>query len=77
MRHSRIRASYDEVNFWLALQPTDETNGCIAYIPGSHHGPVLWHGFPSGDARVHALECQGGFDPHDAVPAAGGRVRDP
>jgi hypothetical protein len=68
---------YDEVSFWLALQPTDETNGCMAYIPGSHHGPVLPHGFPDGDARLHALECQGGFDPHVAVPCrlpAGGCV---
>jgi hypothetical protein len=66
---------YQEVSFWLALQPVDEANSCMAYIPGSHKGPVLQHGFPGGDPRIHALECAGGFDPLDAVtcplPAGG------
>jgi hypothetical protein len=68
---------YEEVSFWLALQPVDETNSCMAYVPGSHRGPVLPHGFPGGDARIHALECVDGFDPRDAVPCplpAGGCV---
>jgi hypothetical protein len=58
---------YHEVSFWLALQPTDGTNSCMAYIPGSHLGEVLPHGFPAGDSRVHALECIGGFDPTASV----------
>ncbi len=58
---------YAEVSFWLALQPVDDSNSCMAYIPGSHKGPVLPHGFPGGDARIHALECVSGFDPKDAV----------
>jgi hypothetical protein len=66
---------YEEVSFWLALQPVDETNSCMAYIPGSHQGPVLPHSFPGGDARIHALECISGFSPKDAVacplPAGG------
>jgi ectoine hydroxylase-related dioxygenase (phytanoyl-CoA dioxygenase family) len=66
---------YDEISFWLALQPVDEANSCMTYVPGSHKGPVLPHGFPGGDARIHALECVGGFDPRDAVscplPAGG------
>jgi hypothetical protein len=66
---------YEEVSFWLALQPVDESNSCMAYIPGSHKGPVLPHGFPGDDPRIHALECIGGFDPKDAVscplPAGG------
>ena len=66
---------YDEVSFWLPLQPVDNANGCMAYIPGSHLGPVLPHGFPHGDARIHALECIEGFDPRQAVhcplPAGG------
>jgi hypothetical protein len=68
---------YQELSFWLALQPVDETNSCMAYIPGSHKGPVLPHGFPGGDARIHALECVSGFDPNDAVSCplqAGGCV---
>lgn len=66
---------YNEISFWLALQPVDENNSCMAYIPGSHKGPVLPHGFPGGDARIHALECVSGFDAKDAVlcplPAGG------
>jgi hypothetical protein len=58
---------YQEVSFWLALQPVDEANSCMAYVPGSHLGPVLPHGFPGGDPRIHALECIDGFDPMDAV----------
>ncbi|WP_428537846.1 phytanoyl-CoA dioxygenase family protein [Rhodopila sp.] len=61
------RFDYDEVSFWLALQPVDKTNSCMAYLPGSHHGPVLPHGFPGGDSRIHALECVGGFDMRDTV----------
>jgi hypothetical protein len=58
---------YQEVSFWLALQPVDETNSCMAYIPGSHKGPVLPHGFAGGDARIHALECASGFDPKQGI----------
>jgi ectoine hydroxylase-related dioxygenase (phytanoyl-CoA dioxygenase family) len=66
---------YNEISFWLALQPVDSANSCMAYLPGSHRGAVLPHGFPGGDARIHALECVSGFDPADAVlcplPAGG------
>lgn len=58
---------YNEVSFWLPLQRVDEANSCMAYIPGSHKGSVLPHGFPGGDPRIHALECTSGFDPRDAV----------
>jgi hypothetical protein len=62
--------AYQEVSFWLALQPTDESNSCMAYIPRSHRGPVLPHGFPNDDPRIHALECLSGFDPAKAVSCA-------
>ncbi|MBN8903722.1 MAG: phytanoyl-CoA dioxygenase family protein [Rhodospirillales bacterium] len=61
---------YHELSFWLALQPTDRSNSCMEFIPGSHNWPVLPHGFPDGDPRVHALECSTGFDPAEAVPCA-------
>ena len=32
-----------EVSFWLALQSTDQSNSCMEFMPGSHHGPVLRH----------------------------------
>lgn len=66
---------YEEVSFWLALQPVDENNSRMAYLPRTHKGPVLPHGFPGDDPRIHALECISGFDPRDAVgcslPAGG------
>jgi hypothetical protein len=65
---------YNELSFWLALQPVDETNSCMAYVPATHKGPVLPHGFPGNDPRIHALECISGFDPADgvAIPLAAG-----
>jgi hypothetical protein len=66
---------YSEISFWLALQPVSEANSCMAYVPGTHKGPVLPHGFANNDPRIHALECISGFDPKDAVscplPAGG------
>lgn len=61
---------YNELSFWLALQPVDERNSCMLYLPGSHLGPVREHGFPGGDARVHALECVADFDAEAAVACA-------
>lgn len=29
-------ANYASVNVWVALQDTDETNGCMYFLPGSH-----------------------------------------
>ena len=57
--------AYDrhDVSFWLPLQAVDETNGCMGFLAGSHHGPVLEHRLLNGDSRVHALECCGDFDP--------------
>ena len=48
---------YAEVSFWLPLHPVDVTDSCMAYVPGSHKGPVLPHGFPgvtSGSTRWSA-----------------------
>lgn len=53
---------YSEVSFWLALQPVDESNSCMCYAPGTHRGPVLPHGFPNGDVRIHALQYDGDID---------------
>ena len=64
-----------ELSFWLALQPTDRSNSCMEFLPGSHNWPVLMHGPLGGDHRVHALECIGDFDRSKAVacplPAGG------
>ncbi|MBS0639020.1 MAG: phytanoyl-CoA dioxygenase family protein [Proteobacteria bacterium] len=66
---------YNEVSFWLALQPVDESNSCMSYIPGSHRSEVLPHRFPGDDARIHSLDCGAAIDVREAVscplPAGG------
>lgn len=57
-----------EISFWLALQPVDRRNSCMEFIAGSHLGPILEHGHPNGDGRVHALECVDQFDRRAAQP---------
>ncbi len=59
---------YQEVSIWMPLQPVDEVNGCMMFVPGSHHGEILPHRSPDNDPRVHGLECYEGFDLADAVP---------
>ena len=66
---------YSEISVWMPLQPVNEVNGCMEFIPGSHEWGILPHRTPNNDQRVHALECFEGFDPADAVacplPAGG------
>src|SRR5271165_3908647 len=41
----------------------------MEFIPGSNNWPVLGHGHPDGDSRVHSLECiAANFDASKAVP---------
>jgi hypothetical protein len=58
---------YNELSIWLPLQPVDEANGCLRFIPGSHLRDVLPHRKPAGKARVHGLECYEGFSEAEAV----------
>lgn len=57
-----------EISFWLALQPVDRDNSCMEFVPGSHLGPILEHGHPHNDPRMHALECVADFERRAAVP---------
>ncbi len=69
------RYLYKEISIWMPLQPVNEKNGCMAFIPKSHAKGILPHRSPNDDPRVHAVECCDGFDPADAVacplPAGG------
>jgi hypothetical protein len=56
---------HNEVSIWLALQDTDESNGCLAFVKGSHLQPVLPHRSFTGNAKVHALECYEGWAESD------------
>jgi hypothetical protein len=35
------------IHFWIPLQPVTVENGCMWFIPGSHHGGLLAHGVAS------------------------------
>lgn len=37
------------MQFWVALDDVDETNGCMQFIPGAHIGGLLGHFVASGD----------------------------
>lgn len=30
-------------NFWMALDPSKQYNGCLQFIPGSHNGEIITH----------------------------------
>lgn len=44
------------INFWMPLDDTDEENGCMRYVPGSHRSDVLPHHSIGNDPRIHGLE---------------------
>lgn len=44
------------VNFWMPLDDTDDANGCMRYVPGSHRRDVLPHHSVGNDPRIHGLE---------------------
>jgi ectoine hydroxylase-related dioxygenase (phytanoyl-CoA dioxygenase family) len=58
---------HNEISIWLALQETDDTNGCLGFIPGSHRFPVLPHRSFNGNIKAHALECVSGWPRDKAV----------
>jgi hypothetical protein len=62
------RYEFREISIWLPLQPVDQTNGCMEYVPGTQLGEVLPHRVPPAEPNSHALECYDGFDPASAVP---------
>jgi len=65
----------DEISIWMPLQPVNDVNGCMMFIPGTNRVELLPHRTPGNDPKVHALECYEGFDPATAVacplPAGG------
>ncbi len=61
---------------WMALQDATIENGCLWYVPGSHHGQLRAHRPIGGDPLVHGLETLD-CDPAQGVPVpvrAGGMV---
>jgi hypothetical protein len=61
------------VHFWIPLQDVDESNGCMHFVPGSHHRGLLPHeGLTnaSGGTTMRACEVRG--DGAVVVPMAAG-----
>lgn len=47
---------YQMITFWIALQDTDEHNGCMRFLSGSHRGDVVPHRLLSAEAAVPDFE---------------------
>jgi hypothetical protein len=59
---------YRAAGAWLPLEDVDMRNGCMCFLPGSHHGDVLPHHHYGGDPAVHLLEVDVAPDTSLAVP---------
>lgn len=51
--------NYRAITVWMPLQPVDERNGCMEFIPGSQNGPITPHRHLHDDPRIHGLEAIG------------------
>jgi hypothetical protein len=51
---------------WLALDPTDDENGCMTVVPGSHRWPILCT--EKADTRVSFTDVTVPLAGHEAVP---------
>lgn len=65
---------YNALSVWMPLQPVDQTNGCMEFIPKSHLLEVQLHHCINNDPRIHGLEIDA-LDASSAVachlPAGG------
>lgn len=67
--------THDELSFWMPMQNVGRDEGCMVFIPGSHHRGLVEHRSVNNDPREHALECCGIFPEEEAayrpLPAGG------
>lgn len=62
------------LHFWLALDDSHEGNGCMAFVPGSHRGPLLPHVPAPADRPGRGRELLAvGVPSEHAVPCPIGR----
>ena len=59
---------YDAFSCWMPLDPATIESGCMSFIPGSHKGHVLRHGFAGGDPTITTLVLEEPVDLERAVP---------
>jgi len=51
--------NYRAITIWMPLQPVDDLNGCMEFIPGSQRGALTAHRHVNDDPRIHGLEAVG------------------
>ncbi len=51
-------AELDTLTAWIPLVRTDETTGCMGYVPGSHHGPAEFTDIFSANGAGKVLEAK-------------------
>ena len=57
----------EEISIWMPLQPVNDINGCMMFVPDTQKGEVLPHRTPGNDPGVHAIECYEGWSQEDVV----------
>ena len=65
---------YEALSVWTPLQEATLENGCMQFLPGSHHRGVLPHHSIGHDIRIHGLETDAvdsGLAVACPVPAGG------
>ena len=50
------------VGCWLALEPADESNGCLLVADGSNKEPIYPERMSDGSERGNLIHAQGAFD---------------
>jgi ectoine hydroxylase-related dioxygenase (phytanoyl-CoA dioxygenase family) len=65
---------YTSLSIWFPLCDATPDNGCLRFVPGSHHGPVLDHHSFAGDPCNNSIEIDQPerFAPSDVLCRAGG-----
>jgi phytanoyl-CoA hydroxylase len=66
--NAELKATANVVTIWLALDPVDDANGCLLYIPGSHKLGFRPHGKPVGHAEAGGMLDYGLADESAGVP---------
>lgn len=61
-------SAYDQiVTVWLAIDPSNEANGCMRVIPGTHHGGFSEYEEVDRAGHTFASQIKGGVDESRAV----------
>ena len=59
---------HEGASFWMPLDPATMQSGAMSFLPGSHKGGVLRHGFMNNDPSITTLVLEDEIDLSKAVP---------